>query len=204
MARRRHQRRRRPNGTPSPRPTWQRRLPAARRQTPPAAPTGLGATPGNNLVSLDLERQQRIRPGRLPRLPRHQPARRHDRQRPRRRRAHHGHQLHRPDRRQRHEPTTTWSSPSTRAANRSAGSAPASVTPTVAAGAALAVRRHQRLRHLRRGASLGVTNFTLETWFKRDRRGRRRDHRHGRHHKRHPARRPRVGAEAGDARPTST
>ena len=170
---------------------------------PPAAPTGLAATPGNNLVGLVLDRQHRIRSGRLPRLPRHQPARRHDRQRPRRRGAHQRHQLHRHAPPSTAPPTTTSSSPSTPppTARR-----PRATRQRHAVGRAPAPRSTSTASTTTSpsaGAGLGVTNFTIETWFRRDGAGVGATTGTRRHRDRHPARHQGRAARPR-RRPTST
>jgi hypothetical protein len=52
-------------------------------------------------------------------------------------------------------------------ANRSPGSAPASATPSATAGAALQFNGTNQYVTFGSASSLGVTTFTLETWFKR-------------------------------------
>ena len=79
----------RPTARPSASPTWVAGFPRA-DLTPPAAPTGLDRdAPATAWSALAWTANSEVRPGRLPRLPRHQPARRHHRQRPQRRGAAH-------------------------------------------------------------------------------------------------------------------
>ncbi len=119
-------------------------------------------------MSLAWSGGQRTRPGRLPRLPRHQPACRHDRQR------------------LGGASVLTGTSFTDLTAvngtayqyvvvsvdaigNRSAGSTPASVTPSVAAGAAVDLDgTNDYITFGAASPSLNVTSFTLETWFRRD------------------------------------
>ena len=136
-----------PNGTTVADPTWVAGFPLA-DLTPPAAPTGVTATPATaRRARLDGER--RGRPRGLPRVPRHLAAGPHHRHAARTARAAHRPELHRHHRRQRHRPTTTWSSPPTPPATPRAASADVAATPAAGRRRRAALRRRQRPRHLR-------------------------------------------------------
>ena len=76
-------------------------------------------------------------------------------------------ELHRLDRASTARPTTTSSSRSTASGNASAASTDVSATPTAAAGSALQFNGTNQYVTFGAAPALGVTTFTLETWFKR-------------------------------------
>ena len=174
------------NGTTVNGPLWVAGFPLP-DSTPPAAPSGLSGDAQQRLREPGLDGQQRVRPGRLPGLPGHQPARGHDRQRPVRG-APDQPDLHRPDGRSTARPTSTSWSPSTRRPTASPASAPVAATPSVAAGAALDFDgTDDHVTFGPRGRSGGHELHPRDLVPAR-RRGGHREHRLGWRDQRHPAR----------------
>ena len=191
------------NGTAVNGPLWVAGFPLARQHAAGRPDRPQRRRRGNGLVSLSWTRSTRARPGRLPRLPRDQPARRHDRQRPGRRGAHHRHRATSTGPPSTAPPTSTSWSPSTPPATARRPPPAASATPSVAAGSALDFDGTNDHVTFGTAAGLGATSFTLETWFRRDGAGVGATTGTRRHPERHPAgdQGPRRGR---DARPTST
>ena len=147
------------------RPAVGRRLPGARHH-PAARPERPRRGPGQQPRRPRMDRRERRRPGRLPRLPRHQPACRHDRQRPLRR-APHRHRLHRPDCRQRHR-IPVRGRRCRHHGNRSAASTPRPSRRPRPPARPSSLDGTNDYVTFGAAPALGATNFTLETWFRRD------------------------------------